>query len=663
MIHISDKLDLMTLAESSELEFKLAQGKSGKGKLPDDFWPTYSAMANSRGGYVVLGVREKSGQLVLAGIEDIETVQKQLFDLVDNKDKVNINLLSNNSVEVFIIEGKQLLIINIPPASREQKPVYLNNQPMKETFIRMHEGDHRCSQEQVKRMFAEQVENSRDDKILTGFTFDDIDRDSLNAFKNLFASSKPQHPWLELKLFDMFKQIGGWRKNRQTGEEGITLAGVMMFGSWSAIQEASPNYFVDYRERDEANTQRWIDRIHPDGSWSGNIFDFYRRTYRKLITDLKVPFELQKGTRLDDTKAHEAIREALVNTLVHADYTGRSSILVIKRPDLFGFRNPGLMRVPPEIAIKGGESDCRNRRMHQMFLLIGAGERAGSGVPKIYSGSEWARWRKPKLYEKQSPSEQTILELSTTSLIPKEVTELLSILFGKRFYELNELEQMIVTTAAIEGWVNHERSCQLTSKHSRDVTLALPRLVDRGFLTASGVKKDKSYSLPGMELPSPEDVFTSTFTNLENLTHNSTSLTHSSKSLTHSASNNETVKTDERDSEGRFISDKLNKPFIDKLDALSETFRIRLNALGSRAKTQRRLDVNTMKHIIRELCEGHYIAVSVLAVLLERKPQSLRQNYLKPMTTEGVLKMAFPHKANSPLQGYSTIDDEELNRE
>ncbi|WP_341210265.1 RNA-binding domain-containing protein [Alteromonas stellipolaris] len=656
MFHIEDKIDLLTLSESAELEFKLAQGKDGKGKLPDDFWPTYSAMANSRGGYVVLGVREKKGHLTLAGIEDIETVQKQLFDIADNKDKVNINLLSNDKVKVVVVEEKQLLIINIPAARREQKPVYLKNQPMKESFVRLHEGDHRCSEEQVKRMFAEQVENSRDDKILTGFNFDDIDKDSLSAYKNLLATAKPQHPWLELELFEMFKQIGGWRKDRQAGEEGITFAGVMMFGTWDAIQEAAPNYFVDYRERNEANTQRWIDRVYPDGSWSGNVFDFYRRTYRKLTTDLKVPFELQQGIRLDESKTHEAIREALVNTLVHADYTGRSSILIIKRPDLFGFRNPGLMRVPPEIAVKGGESDCRNRRMHQMFLMIGAGERAGSGIPKIYSGWEWAKWRKPKLYEKQVPSEQTLLELSTVSLIPKEVTDLLSSLFGSRFYDLNELEQMIVTTAAIEGWVNHERACQLTSKHSRDVTLALPKLVDKGFLVANGIKKDKSYSLPGMEPLSPEDIFTNTLTTLDSLTHNSVSLTHSETNLTHSDLSHEAKQCDQRDAEGRFISDRLNKPFVDELDELTEAFRVELNALGAQAREHSRLDTDTMKQLINELCKGHYISVSVLEVLLDRKAQSIRQNYLKQMIADGVLQMAFPHKPNSPLQGYSTVD-------
>lgn len=65
---------------------------------------------------------------------------------------------------------------------------------------------------------------------------------------------------------------------------------------------------------------------------------------------------MKDGQRQDDTPVHEALREALVNTLVHADYTGRISVLVVKRPDMFGFRNPGGLRLPIEQVIRGGKA-------------------------------------------------------------------------------------------------------------------------------------------------------------------------------------------------------------------------------------------------------------------------------------------------------------------
>ena len=106
MFKINDLIDLQALSESSELEFKLAQGADGKGKLPDDFWRSYSAMANSRGGYVVLGVREKKGRFYVEGIEDFNTVKKQIFDISNNKKKVNVNLIVEECVQCVSIDSK-----------------------------------------------------------------------------------------------------------------------------------------------------------------------------------------------------------------------------------------------------------------------------------------------------------------------------------------------------------------------------------------------------------------------------------------------------------------------------------------------------------------------------------------------------------------------------
>ena len=58
--------------------------------------------------------------------------------------------------------------------------------------------------------------------------------------------------------------------------------------------------------------------------------DFYFKVMNKLVQSLKVPFKLNGDTRIEDTPVHEAVREALVNCLVNADYYGRCGV-VIKR--------------------------------------------------------------------------------------------------------------------------------------------------------------------------------------------------------------------------------------------------------------------------------------------------------------------------------------------
>ncbi|WP_319576616.1 hypothetical protein [uncultured Desulfobacter sp.] len=170
-------------------------------------------------------------------------------------------------------------------------------------------------------MLAEQVEDSRDNRILKGFDMADLDMETFRVYRQIFSNREPGHPWNELNDQEYLRQIGGWKKDRETGGSGLTVAGLLMFGQMVSIQDEFPNYMLDYQEReDDKAERRWVDRITLDGKWSGNLYDFYRKVYLKLTADLKVPFVLEKGERKDETPVHVALREALANTLVHADY-------------------------------------------------------------------------------------------------------------------------------------------------------------------------------------------------------------------------------------------------------------------------------------------------------------------------------------------------------
>jgi len=221
---ITDLTDLETLSESEQVEFKLAAGRDGKGALPQDFWSSYSAMANSRGGWVILGVAEQSRTFTPVGVTDPEKVKQDLFNQLNDRDKVSVNLLSEQHVQIVQLAGKSIMAIHIPAAMRKQKPVHLKKSPFGNTYLRLHDGDRRCDDETVKRMLAEQLHDSRDGEILSEhYDFSqDIDLDSLKVYRNLLSAHSPQHPYLDFDLFELFKKIGGWRKDRETGKEGIT---------------------------------------------------------------------------------------------------------------------------------------------------------------------------------------------------------------------------------------------------------------------------------------------------------------------------------------------------------------------------------------------------------------------------------------------------------
>ena len=105
---------------------------------------------------------------------------------------------------------------------------------------------------------------------------------------------------------------------------------------------------------------------------------------RKLSEGLDIPFRLQGKQRIDENRMSEVLREALINTLIHADYTGAAPVKIKKSPQEFVFINPGDMRRPLALAKHGGISDCRNRILQTMFGHIGYGDQEGFGVAAIF---------------------------------------------------------------------------------------------------------------------------------------------------------------------------------------------------------------------------------------------------------------------------------------
>ncbi|MFP5504355.1 MAG: RNA-binding domain-containing protein, partial [Candidatus Sericytochromatia bacterium] len=476
--------------EDRDLEVKAAQGQDGQGELPRDFWGTYSAMANTWGGTILLGVREKPDRTFrVVGVQRPEKVVKSLWDNLNNRKQISHNLLYERHVRVEEVEGKSVIVIEVPRASREERPVYVGSNPLTGSYRRSGEGDYRLSEAAVKGLLAD-ARDSLDATIIKGYTLADLDADTLRAYRHLFAASKPNHPWLNEDDRGLLLKLGGWRRDRETGEEGLTLAGLLMFGQLHTILERVDTYLLDYREVNRpVGGKKWEDRLTTDGTWSGNLFDFFLKVQARLTSDLKVPYQVVQGhKRIDDTPIHEALREALVNTLIHADYHGRIGILVTKSPDGFYFRNPGELRLPAEEARIGGTSDCRNRALQKMFQMIGEGEQGGSGVNKIYAAWASQHWRVPALQTTltEDPAHtKTELRLSTDSLLPADVVDELEAALHVRFDSLNELERLALVTAQVEGGLTHGRLAEMSSAHPHDLSKVLHNLKRRGYLSSN----------------------------------------------------------------------------------------------------------------------------------------------------------------------------------
>jgi predicted HTH transcriptional regulator len=489
--------DLEALREGWDFEAKRAAGRDGLGKVPDSMWETVSAFANTRGGIIALGVaQEADGRLRVEGLGDPERVERELWDLLQNRQKISANLLTRSDVESCVVEGRTVLLVHVPRAPRADRPVHLGTDPFTGTWLRVHEGDRRADRERVRRMIADATYGTRDDRVLPSFGIADLEPESLRAYRQVFRTSRPDHPWAALGDQEFLTQIGGFRRDRESGESGPTLAGLLMFGRFAAIREHFPDYFLDYQQREaQATAIEWTDRVFPDGTWSGNVYDFFRRVMPRMIADLSVPFRLGADMiRRDETHVHEAVREAFVNCLIHADYEGRVPVLVVKRPAEFEFRNPGLLRVSIEQVRQGGISDCRNRTLQTMFLHLGIGETAGSGFSRILRAWREQHWRTPTL-EEDIENDATTLRLSMASLIPPDVLAALDERFDGDFSHLDENQRLAVAIAEMEGKVTNRRMQASCTVHPRDLTFLFRELVDRGFLAPHGERGGTWYTV------------------------------------------------------------------------------------------------------------------------------------------------------------------------
>ena len=334
---------------------------------------------------IVCGVREtKSGRWFTTGMKNADKLKRDFWNQANDPKKVSVNLLKESSIRFFEVNGDVILVIPVPMADRETKPVYLNDNVLKGTFKRNNEGDFHCTPAEVRAMLRDQSSISPDMKVLEHLSIEDFDSDSVQSYRLRYIAKHPSAAWNKLSDSEFLVKIGAASDNTSDHSIRPTAAGLLMFGQEYRITPEFPEYFLDYREINPA-VSRWADRVQTQsGDFSGNVFDFFSLVYPKLTADFKKPFMTDGVYRVEETPKHLAVREALVNCLVNADYFQRWSVIIEKHPDRIVMTNPGTIIPGKKQMLRGGISEPRNKNIFKMFNLIGIGEHAGSGVPDIF---------------------------------------------------------------------------------------------------------------------------------------------------------------------------------------------------------------------------------------------------------------------------------------
>ena len=488
--------DMMLYGERINIEYKEASSD-----LPKSLWETYSSFANTIGGTIVLGIKEhrnksvEDGKFEIRGVGDADKMLKTFWDTI-NSDKVSRNILVDEDVECVNYEDKTLLIVHVPQASYTMRPIYINKNLIGGTFKRNYEGDYHCTDDEVKSMLRDANENGNDGVLIEHYDMNDIDLPTLHAYRNRFEVRNVDHAFNQLDDKDFLRNMGGYTTDRSIRREGLTMAGLLMFGKGLSVRDRFDNLRMDYIDKTNlVGDIRWSDRLTYDGMWENNLYNFFTRVVPKLTADLKRPFRLEGLERIDDTPVHKAVREGMTNMIIHADLCITGVLKVEKYDKEFVFSNPGSLKLPIADIMRGGNSKARNPRIQNMLRMIGYGDNIGSGYPTILKTWKEQNWRKPTLLDR-TELRQVDLTLPMISLLPKTVLEEMKHYYGSAAYDLlTANEQQTLAYVWNGDSISNIELQQLLGLNSIEAGKLLHQMVKKGLMNQNNKNRWTTYTI------------------------------------------------------------------------------------------------------------------------------------------------------------------------
>ena len=378
-------IDLNNIA--SYQENNRIEAKKAAGGFPHSLWETYSAFANTIGGLILLGVEERADKsLRITGVPDGPGYARVFWQTVQDPAKVSQNILRPEDVALHQVEGKEILVISVPRATRRQRPVYIGDSPFTGSYRRDGEGDYHCSADEVRAMLRDRDDAPADLAVLSGRNRSDLSSDTLRQFRLLMAMRQPEHPGNYLPDERFLPAVG------ITGPEGLhpTLAGLLLLGKRKALREVFPQFRLEYQEEDTGFRLATIRPGAPE-----NVFSFYMMVSHRLTA----VSALLAQTPREREELAGAMREAVLNAILHADYFSRGGLTIRRRAGELLVSNGGLLRVSPDQARTGQAADPRNRGLIQLFSLVKLATGTGKGLRGIYSLWDRRGWRPPVLSE------------------------------------------------------------------------------------------------------------------------------------------------------------------------------------------------------------------------------------------------------------------------
>jgi len=353
---------LLSIGEGLRVEYKEA-----KNALPTNLFETVCAMLNRDGGDILLGVND-SGRVIGIDVQYLERLKSNIVNLSNNPQKLDPPFI------LFPIErsleGKPILRLSIPVSSQTHRSNGV-------VYDRSEDGDFRVNEphriaEISNRKRATYTEN----KIYVAVNEDDLRFDMLPKLRNMVLSRDPNHPWPSLTDEELMIKAGLYRKDIETGNEGYTLAAVLLLGKDETIHSTLPHYNIDALVR-RTQVDRYDDRDRIDC----NLIDAYGRLMAFTAKHLPDPFYLEGDVRI--SLRDKIFREVVANFLVHREYMNAHPARLTIYKDRVEIENASNYRTQGILDPREIVPFSKNPTIAKFFAQIGWAEELGSGMVNI----------------------------------------------------------------------------------------------------------------------------------------------------------------------------------------------------------------------------------------------------------------------------------------
>lgn len=338
--------------------------KSCAGGVTKDVARTLGAFSNGCGGVLVCGLDERKRFAPASGF-DASRVQDAIARICAEELTPPIRPV----MDILALDGAPVLVVSVEELQPKDKPCYITRQGRYSgSFIRTGDGDRRLSAYEVDRLMEERVQPRHDRALVPEATLGDLDEDLV---LRVVARERAVHPRFfgQLSREEALEKLGIVGRD-DAGELHPTLAGLVALGTYP--QEFFPrlviaftSYYTPRRGEPAPGGRRFLDAHTCVGPAPAMVEEAISAVIRNTRTGARI-----EGAFRYDVPDYpvEAIREALVNAVMHRDYSREAQGTAIHLdlfPDRMEISNSGGLFGTVTIESLGGpcEGSCRNERL------------------------------------------------------------------------------------------------------------------------------------------------------------------------------------------------------------------------------------------------------------------------------------------------------------